>query len=113
MLLRIKTSKKYGNVNKWAKIHQRALYIICFISTIHFGTRSAEKHRNMCWGDINLKVNGEGQEYLAFMERQTKTRTGENIRDIQKVTQKCGRMLKTSADVQLTLSRSIQPFAAI
>ena len=39
-------------------------------------------------GDINVSVDGEGQEYLEFMERQTKTRTVENVRDVRKVTPK-------------------------
>lgn len=56
-----------------------------FYTTLHFGTRSAEEHRNMCWGDIKLSEDGQGQEYLDFVERQTKTRTGENPRDVRKV----------------------------
>ena len=59
-----------------------------FYSTIHFGTRTAEEHRNMCSADINLKVDGEGEEYLEFVERQTKTRTGDNPKDVRKVTPK-------------------------
>ena len=42
----------------------------------------------MCWADINLNVDGEGQEYLEFVERQTKTRTGDNPKDVRKVTPK-------------------------
>lgn len=56
-----------------------------FYTTVHFGMRSAEEHRNMCWGDIKLSEDGQGQEYLEFVERQTKTRTGENARDVRKV----------------------------
>ena len=56
-----------------------------FFSTIHFGTRTAEEHRNMCWGDLQLKVDGDGDEYLKFIERQTKTRTGENPKDVRNV----------------------------
>ena len=44
---------------------------ICFYSSIHFSTTSAEEHQNMCWGNINLSVYGEGQKYLEFMERKT------------------------------------------
>ena len=55
---------------------------IWFYSTIHFGTRYAEEQGDMCWRDINLCVDGEGQEYLEFMEQQTKTRTGKNVRDV-------------------------------
>ena len=47
-----------------------------FYTTVHFGTRSAEEHRNMCWGDIQLSVDGQGQEYLEFVERQPKQELG-------------------------------------
>lgn len=56
-----------------------------FYTTVHFGIRSAEEHRNMCWGDIKRSEDGQGQEYLEFVERQTKTRTLENARDVRKV----------------------------
>ena len=39
----------------------------------------------MCWGDLQLKVDGDGDEYLEFIERQTKTRTGENPKDVRNV----------------------------
>ena len=56
-----------------------------FFTTVHFGMRSAEEHRNICWGDIKLDKDSQGQEFLEFVERQTKTRTGENPRDVKKV----------------------------
>lgn len=40
------------------------------------------------WGDVTLKVSSSGLEYLELDERQTKTRTGENLADIRKVSQK-------------------------
>ena len=39
----------------------------------------------MCWGDITLKRDDGSREYLEFSERQTKTGTGENPRDIRTV----------------------------
>ena len=39
----------------------------------------------MCWGDITLKRDDGGREYLEFSERQTKTGTGENPSDIRTV----------------------------
>ena len=39
----------------------------------------------MCWGDVKLRKNANGEEYLEYFERQTKTRTGENTRDVRKV----------------------------
>lgn len=56
-----------------------------YYTTVHFGMRSAEKHRSMCWRDIKLSEDGQGQDYLEFVERQTKTRTGENAREVRKV----------------------------
>lgn len=56
-----------------------------FYSTVHFGLRGSNEHRDMCWGDITLGTDIQGQEYLEFSERQTKTRTGENPRDVRKV----------------------------
>ena len=37
----------------------------------------------MCWGDVKLKETADGKEYLKFNERQTKTRTGTDCRDIR------------------------------
>ncbi|XP_052218183.1 protein TsetseEP-like [Dreissena polymorpha] len=37
------------------------------------------------WGDVKLRTTSEGDEFLEFHERQTKTRTGENLGDYRKV----------------------------
>ena len=37
----------------------------------------------MRWGDVTIKVDSSGQQYLEYNERQTKTRTGENTRNIR------------------------------
>ncbi|CAC5362335.1 unnamed protein product [Mytilus coruscus] len=43
------------------------------------------EHYNLCWGDISLKVDTNGDEYLQYCrERQTKTRQGENITNLRK-----------------------------
>ena len=57
-------------------------------NTTHFGLRSVTPHRNIQWGDITLNADSDGIEYLQFTERQTKTRTGVNIRDVRTVTPK-------------------------
>jgi hypothetical protein len=44
--------------------------------TMHFGLRGVQEHVQMFWGDIELMVNSDGNEYLQFTERQTKTRQG-------------------------------------
>ena len=52
-------------------------------SIMHFGLRGCKEHRNMCWGDVKLKETANGKAYLEFNERQTKTRTGSDCRDIR------------------------------
>ncbi len=61
------------------------LQTLWFYNTVHFGLRGSAEHRDMCWGDVELKSDGNKKEYLEFNERQTKTRTGENPRDIRAV----------------------------
>ncbi|CAC5423531.1 unnamed protein product [Mytilus coruscus] len=52
----------------------------------HFGLRGVTEHYNLCWGDISLKVDTNGDEYLQYChERQTKTRQGENITNLRKL----------------------------
>ena len=55
-------------------------------NTVNFGLRSVTPHRNMRWGDVTIKVDSNGQQYLEYNERQTKTRTGENTRNVSLLT---------------------------
>ena len=64
------------------------LNTLWFNNTIHFGLRGCKEHRDMTWGDVKLHKTASGEEYLEYNERQTKTRSGENTRDVQKVTPK-------------------------
>lgn len=43
---------------------------------MHFGLRGRHEHEQMLWGDIDLKTDSTGTEYLEFNERATKTRNG-------------------------------------
>ena len=61
------------------------LNTIWFNNTIHFGLRGCKEHRNMCWGDVQLRQTTNGEEFLEYSERQTKTRTGENPRDVRQI----------------------------
>lgn len=49
-----------------------------YLNTLYFGIRGgSEEHRQICWGDIQLK-----HDYVAnldYLERTTKTRTGEDL----------------------------------
>ena len=52
-------------------------------NTMHFGLRGCKEHRDICWGDIKLKQTVDGEGFLGFNERQTKTRTGSDCRDVR------------------------------
>ncbi|XP_070550399.1 uncharacterized protein KIAA1958 homolog [Ptychodera flava] len=53
---------------------------------LHFGMRAVKEHRSLCWGDVQLKRDREGREFLEMTtEHQTKTRTGENVNDVRPV----------------------------
>lgn len=44
--------------------------------SMSFGLRGRHEARQMAWGDVTLKTDSDGDEYLEFSERLTKTRTG-------------------------------------
>ena len=54
-------------------------------NTQHFGLRGCQEHRDMKWGDVELKITADGLEYLEYNERQTKTRTGSQPKDTRTV----------------------------
>jgi hypothetical protein len=50
----------------------------------YFGMRPGKEQRDLCWGDLQLKRDSQGTRFLAVSrERQTKTRTGENLRNLR------------------------------
>ena len=59
------------------------LNALWWTNAVNFGLRSVTPHRNMRWGDVTIKVDSNGQQYLEYNERQTKTRTGENTRNVR------------------------------
>ena len=60
------------------------LSMVWFNNTIHFGLRGCKGHREMCWGDVKLRQTSTGQEYLEFNKRETKTRSGNDPRNVYK-----------------------------
>ena len=56
-----------------------------FNHTVHFGIRGGgEEHRRLCVGDLTLAFDSElNKEFIEYNERQTKTRTGENVNNIR------------------------------
>ena len=51
-------------------------------NSLHFGLRGCGEHPQMCWGDVQLTKDKDGIEYLHFSERQTKTRSGADPRNV-------------------------------
>ena len=43
-------------------------------NTIHFGIRGCQEHRDLCWGDVKLCKDTQGNEYLVYNKRQTKNK---------------------------------------
>ena len=54
-------------------------------NTIHLGMRGCQEHRGLCWGDVKLCKDAQGNEYLVYNERQTKTRSGVDASNVRKV----------------------------
>ena len=45
-------------------------------ATLSYGHRGRQESRQMQWGDIQLKADANGHEYIEFRERLTKSRSG-------------------------------------
>ena len=68
---------EFGNHSPHALINT-----LWFNNCLHFGLRGGKEQRNLKWGDVTLKVDTTGKEYLEYStERQTKTRPGDKPRD--------------------------------
>ena len=65
------------------------LNTVWLFNSVHFGLRGCDEHRQMTWGDVELHKEADGTEYLEYCERQTKTRTGAEPRDVRAVKPKC------------------------
>ena len=61
------------------------LNTVWLFNSVHFGLRGCEEHRQMTWGDVQLHMEADGTEYLEYSERQTKTRTGAEPRNVRAV----------------------------
>lgn len=77
---------KFYDDNLMGTKNPRSLLNTVYINNnYHFGLRGVTEHYNLCWGDISLKVDTNGDEYLQYCrERQTKTRQGDNVNNIRK-----------------------------
>ena len=54
-------------------------------SSFHFGMRCCQEHRNLCWRDVKLCKEAQGNEYIVYNERETKTNSGVDASDFRKV----------------------------
>jgi len=51
---------------------------------IYFGMRPGQEQGDLCWGDLELKTNANVLRYVKFStNHQTKTRTGENPKNVR------------------------------
>ena len=64
------------------------LNAVRFNNTIHFGLRGFKEHRKICWGDVKLCQTSTGQVYLELNERETKTRSGNDPRNVRAIAPK-------------------------
>ena len=60
------------------------LRVLFFYLSLNFGMRSGQEHRDLRLGDIKLLEDHNGREFLAYSERQTKTRTGADPKNTRK-----------------------------
>ena len=54
-------------------------------NSLHFGLRGRGEHRQMCWGDVQLMKDADGTEHLHSSERQTKTRSAADPRNVRPI----------------------------
>ena len=84
----------------------RALLNVLWLNNcIYFGMRPGKEQRDLCWGDLQLKTDSEGNRFVEFSkERQTRTRTGENPRSWGTKNLKCTKTRTTQIAVLLILT---------
>ena len=70
--------KLYQTGQLGAKNPETLLRTVWLQNTVHFGMRGVTEHRDMKWGDVKLCQDTDGNEFIEFNERQTKTRQGSN-----------------------------------
>ena len=82
------------------------LNTVWFNNTIHFGILGCKKHREMCSRGDFVKTS-TGQEYLQFNERETKTRSGNDPRNVRAIHRKL-LPCRTTRNVQKRPTKSTQ-----
>ena len=64
---------------------QSLLNTVWLNNILHFGLRGCTEQRNLRWDDVVLETDSQGKEYLFHSERQTKSRQGDNSRNVRPV----------------------------
>ena len=64
---------------------QSLLNTVWLNNILHFGLRGCTEQRNLRWSDVVLENDSQGRKYLVHSERQTKSRRGDNSRNIRPV----------------------------
>ncbi|XP_070576202.1 uncharacterized protein KIAA1958 homolog [Ptychodera flava] len=79
-------NKLYADRQLGAHTPQSVINTLWLNNMLHFGMRAVKEHRSLCWGDVKLKRDADGREFIEMTnEHQTKTRTGENVSDVRPV----------------------------
>ena len=72
--------------------------------------RGCQEHWNLCWEDVKLFKDAQGNEYLVYNERKTKTRSGVDASNLRlKVSE---RRLKRGVRLRLKFRNNISTFFA-
>ena len=69
----------------WSSKPESILNTLWFYNTAGFGLRGVDEHRQMTYGDVSLKTDADGLDYLEFSERSTKTRQGGDTTNLRQV----------------------------
>lgn len=68
------------------KLSKALINTLWLNNCLHFGLRGGKEQRDLKWGDLVLKCNSFGKEYLEYStERQTKTREGDDPSNVSKL----------------------------
>ncbi|CAB3994101.1 Hypothetical predicted protein [Paramuricea clavata] len=85
------------------------LNTVWFSNTIHFGLRGCKEHRDMCWGDVKPRKNANGEEYLEYFERQTKTQSLRKLTLVQTSAIIAGEKLNDDANFESLTNNDVPP----
>lgn len=62
---------------------QSLLNTVWLNNIILFGLRGCTEQRNLRWGDNLSETDSQGKEYLVCLEKQTKSRKGDDPRNVR------------------------------